>query len=125
MKIVEAKNNILPKKSDSVENSEHRYDDVFLAGNGRIAEIVASWVIESGIGMSDPEFESFLTECRFHFPLSCRCEIVGAHMSWQNFQTWSKNHSDLKHLEAAFECLQQLKSKTHFQNTHLCRVQDV
>ena len=112
LKIVEAKTNFLPKSQDVESDvTSHRYDDVMMAGNGRIAEIVAGWIVQSGIEMTGSEFEPFLTECRFYFPLSCRSEIIFAHMSWQHFQTWSKNHSELKHLESALQCLKHLKSK--------------
>jgi hypothetical protein len=89
----------------------HRYDDVFMSGNGRISEIVANWIVESGVEIGSSGFDSFLTDCRFYFPLSCRSEIIYAHMAWQNFQTWSKNHSELKNLELAFVSLKHLKSE--------------
>ena len=113
LKIVDAKENILTGSTKNADGktseTTHRYDEVFLAGNGRIAEIVSGWLVDSGIEISSPEFDSFLTECRFRFPLSCRDEIVAAHVSWQNFQTWSKDHSELKHLEMALVNLKQLK----------------
>ena len=95
----------------------HRYDDVFMSGNGRISEIIANWIIESGVEIGSSGFDSFLTDCRFYFPLSCRSEIICAHLAWQNFQTWSKNHSELKNLESAFVCLKHLKSE--FDNKHI------
>jgi Rab3 GTPase-activating protein regulatory subunit C-terminus len=121
LKIVEAKKNVFEQNvvTDASETT-HRYDDVFLSGNGRIAEIIASWIIDSGVAISSAEFDSFLTDCRFHFPLSCRDGIIAAHMSWQNFQTWSKNHSELKHLEMALECLTHLKCKgSHLQSKNM------
>jgi hypothetical protein len=107
LKLVEAKNRCLP--GDVASASAHRYDDIFLSGNGRVAEFVSGWILESGIGPTAPEFEDFLSECRMHFPLSCRREVVAAHLSWQNFQAWSKNHSDMKHLDAAIDYLKNLK----------------
>ena len=67
---------------------------MFNSGNGRLSELFAEWIISNE--MTDTA--DFLGKCGEYFPLSASHECVTAHMAWEHFRLWGKDHNRLEGL---------------------------
>ena len=79
---------------------------VFNSGNGRLSELFSEWIIAND--MTEDEIDAFLGKCREYFPLSASKESVTAHMAWEYFRLWGKDHNNLDQLAEGVGCLAQV-----------------
>ena len=95
--------NHLTATGKSLECRSHSLKTVFNAGNGRLSELFAEWIISNNL--TDEETTTFLTKCSEYFPLSASVECVTAHMAWEYFRIWGKDHNKLNELGRGVDCL--------------------
>ena len=84
------------------------YKDVFLSGNGKIVEVLISWLADQSYKLPDignEKCQKLLKVATLHFPCSFNKNILAAHMSWEYVHRWNKDKSKLDLLRNAYEFL--------------------
>ena len=89
----------------SPNSSEGKYTlkQVFNSGNGRLSELFAEWIIRAEF--KEETQAEFLTKCSEYFPCSSKADVVVAHLAWEYFRIWSKDHTALESLGKGVTCL--------------------
>jgi len=83
---------------------------LFDSGNGRIAEMIAKWLLKLGadtrtlIGKLDSCDDSiertFVEKCGEYFPKSVNHDIIILHMSWECLQRWSRERERIELIDS-------------------------
>ena len=106
-------NEFLEKRNTSKDKEAFSLETVFMAGNGKVPEILAIWMLDANLGpedLSKVDMKDFLEACKDFFPNSVRDETILAHMAWESCHRWKQNRIKVNLLENGFHCLKKLQS---------------
>ncbi len=88
------------------------YKDIFASGNGKLVEVVASWLVDHNVKTDSLSYDGdFFKAASMHFPCSFHKDIIAAHLSWEYGHRWSKEKSRLELLQDSFDCLNDIESR--------------
>ena len=85
--------------------SGHTLASVFEAGDGRVSELVARWLMSLGVDarglagelgkLEEGPVQELVTAAGQHFPESCSTGVLVVHLVWEQVQTWSRDRDQV------------------------------